>query len=124
MSDRIEPELDPTAEPAPPPRAAPKSALDQLSRIEEKAARIEEKFARYEAVLNRAEHKLDHAAQRVESAARSVDAAELAREVGILRILVERAPGRGALFMAALITAVATTALLILILKFVPGLIK
>ena len=46
MNDRIEPTVDPTAEPAaPPPKPAQKSALDQLSRIEEKAARIAEKFA-------------------------------------------------------------------------------
>src|SRR3954447_13426177 len=39
-----------------------RSALDQLSRIEDKAARIEEKYARTEALLLRVEDKLGDAA--------------------------------------------------------------
>eukprot|EP01042_Synura_sphagnicola_P018183 gene18183-22994_t len=55
--------------PAEPSTASDPRKLDQLSRIEEKAARIEEKFARYEAVLTRAEASLERSAQKVDLAA-------------------------------------------------------
>lgn len=124
MNDRIEPSvgIDPTAEPAPPPRSASpsttqKSAMDQLARIEEKAARIEEKFARYEAVLGRAQDNLDRAAKRVEDAARGVDAAELAAEVATMRARLEKVPRFPALIMTALATSVVTTLLLVIVMK-------
>ena len=126
MNDRIEPTVDPTAEPAPAPagKAPPRSALDQLSRIEEKAARIEEKFARYEAVFGRVENRLDAAVHRVEEAARSVDAVELATAVSALKARVEQTPRFGAMIITALVTAIATTILLVAILRFAPGLLK
>lgn len=108
-----------------PPRPAQEPvAGDQLSRIEEKAARIEEKFARQEAVFGRAQDTLDRAAERVEMAARSVDAAELANEVAALRGRVEQTPRFGALLLTTLLTAAITTAFVIAVLRFFPGLIK
>jgi predicted ribosome quality control (RQC) complex YloA/Tae2 family protein len=109
------------------PAAVPQDLLhnnDQLSRIEEKTARIEEKFSRQEAVIGRAQDALDRAAERVETAARSVDAVELANEVAALRARVDKTPRFATLMLASLVTAVATTVLLIAVLKFAPGLLK
>ena len=107
---RIEPVIAaPFTAPASPPANAPeRSALDQLSRIEDKAARIEEKFARYEAVFGRAQASIDAAAARVEVAAKSVDAVELAQEVALLRARVEKTPRFAALITAALAGAAAS----------------
>lgn len=108
----------------PDPVANADASLSQLARIEEKAARIEEKFARYEAVFGRAQDSLGRAAERVETAARSVDAAELAQEVANLRARVDQTPRFGALLLSTLLTAVVTTAFVIAVLRFVPGLLK
>ena len=114
----------PDAKASPAPAANSRAALEQLARMDDKLARMEEKFARTEAVVARAQDSLDRAATRVESAARSVDAAELATEVGKLREKVEKVPRLGAQVLTALITAAGTTLLLILVLKFFPGLLK
>lgn len=106
------------------PARADATTDSQLARIEEKAARIEEKFARQEAVFGRAQDALDRSAERVEIAARSVDAEELSREVARLRARVEQTPRFGALLLSTLLTAVVTTAFLLAILKFAPGLIR
>jgi hypothetical protein len=60
-----------SATPAADAPASEPRQLDQLSRIEEKAARIEEKFARYEAVLTRAEASLERSAHKVDSCRRA-----------------------------------------------------
>ena len=97
--------------------------LDQLSRIEEKAARIEEKFARYEAVLTRAEASLERSAHKVDAAAGTMDFAAIRGEINALRNRVDATPRAGTLFMTAIVTAVLTVILTILVLKFgVPGL--
>lgn len=134
MSDRIEPNLgiDPTAEPAPAPKPAAtampspnsRGALDQLARIEDKMARLEEKFARTEALVARAQDGIDRAATRVESAARSVDAAQLVTAVNQLRAQVAKVPRLGGLVLTGVVTAVATSILFVLLLKFFPGLLK
>jgi hypothetical protein len=132
MSDRIEPSvgIDPTAEPLPAPKASAgpspgsRTALDQLARIEDKMARMEEKFSRQDASIARAQDGLDRAATRVESAARSVDAAELAAEVAKLRADVAKVPKLGGLVINALVSALATAILFVLIVKLFPGLLK
>jgi hypothetical protein len=96
--------------------------LDQLSRIEEKAARIEEKFARYEAVLTRAEAALERSAHKVDAAAGTMDFAAIRGEISALRDRVDATPRAATLFMTAIVTAVLTVILTILVLKFgVPG---
>ena len=65
------------AAPVEPATAKEPRQLDQLSRIEEKAARIEEKFARYEAVLTRAEASLERSAHKVDAAAGTMDFASI-----------------------------------------------
>ncbi len=97
--------------------------LDQLSRIEEKAARIEEKFARYEAVLTRAEASLERSAHKVDAAAGTMDFAAIRGEMASLRDRVDATPRAGTLFTTAIVTAVLTVALTVLVLRFgVPGL--
>ncbi|PZN97901.1 MAG: hypothetical protein DCF30_15420 [Hyphomicrobiales bacterium] len=111
---------------APATEAAPVTEprqLDQLSRIEEKAARIEEKFARYEAVLTRAEASLERSAHKVDAAAGTMDFAAIRGEMAALRDRVDATPRAGTLFMTAIVTAVLTVALTVLVLRFgVPGL--
>jgi hypothetical protein len=96
--------------------------LDQLSRIEEKAARIEEKFARYEAVLTRAEASLERSAHKVDAAAGTMDFAGIRGEIASLRDRVDATPRAATLFTTAIVTAVLTVVLTVLVLKFgVPG---
>ncbi|AOG06404.1 hypothetical protein [Bosea sp. RAC05] len=97
--------------------------LDQLSRIEEKAARIEEKFARYEAVLTRAEASLERSAHKVDAAAGTMDFAAIRGEIAALRDRVDATPRAATLFTTAIVTAILTVVLTILVLRFgVPGL--
>jgi hypothetical protein len=97
--------------------------LDQLSRIEEKAARIEEKFARYEAVLTRAEASLERSAHKVDAAAGTMDFAAIRAEIAALRDRVDATPRAATLFTTAIVTAILTVVLTILVLRFgVPGL--
>lgn len=97
--------------------------LDQLSRIEEKAARIEEKFARYEAVLTRAEASLERSAHKVDAAAGTMDFAAIRGEIAALRSRIDATPRAGTLFTTAIVTALLTVAVTVLVLRFgVPGL--
>ena len=118
---RIEPTI---VKPVSPPVAPERASLDQLARMEDKLARVEEKFARFETILSRAEDRLDRATARVEEAARTVDAAELAAEVAGMRASLDKVPRLGGLIITALITALTTTTLFVLLLKFMPGLLK
>lgn len=96
---------------------APVPALDQLTRIEEKAARIEEKFARYEAVLNRAEATLERSAKKVEDTARGLDFDGLNGELTKLNARVNATPRFGALVITSAITALVTVVLMIIAAK-------
>ena len=97
--------------------------MDQLARIEDKAARIEEKFARYESVLTRAEASLERSAHKVDAAAGTMDFSGIREEVAALRQRVDATPRFGALVTTALITALVTVVMVVLVLKFgVPGL--
>jgi hypothetical protein len=102
---------------APAPAAAAAPALDQLSRIEEKAARIEEKFARYETVLNRAEATLDRGAHRLEETARGLDFDGLSGALQKLNARIDATPRFGALMIASLASAVLGAALVIIAFK-------
>lgn len=108
--------------PSPRPATEPRE-LDQLSRIEEKAARIEEKFARYEAVLTRAEASLERSAHKVDAAAGTMDFASVRAELSAMRDRVDATPRAATLFTTAIVTAVLTVILTVLVLRFgVPGL--
>ena len=113
-------ELRATVEPAAsaqPPSEAPgsRSALDQLSRIEDKTARIEEKYARSEAILQRVGSTVEAATSRMNEVASQA-------ELAALRDQVRRLPGTGALFMVSIVTALLTAALVYALLRYgVPG---
>ena len=100
------------------PPSPPAPALDQLTRIEEKAARIEEKFARYEAVLNRAEATLERSAKKVEDTARGLDFDGLNGELTKLHARVNATPRFGALVITSVITACVTVVMMVIVAKF------
>jgi hypothetical protein len=140
---RVEPTVDPAAQPAEALRAAvetapiapaaarepdlpasspARSALDQLSRIEDKAARIEEKYARTEALLLRVEDKLGDAAGRMSEAARQSDLDALRQEVAGFSRRFRNLPGLTSLVMTAIVTALLASAITIALLKYgLPG---
>jgi hypothetical protein len=97
---------------------ATRAAIDQLSRIEDKAARIEEKYARTEAILLRVEDKLDHVASRSADAARQPELSATRQELANLSRQVQRLPSGTALFAVAIVTALATTVLTVVTLKY------
>jgi len=99
-----------------------RSALDQLSRIEDKAARIEEKYARTEALLLRVEDKLGDAAGRMSDAARQADLDALRQEVAAFSRRFRNLPGLTSLVMVAVVTALLTSAITVALLKYgLPG---
>jgi DNA repair ATPase RecN len=109
-----------TGAPAEAPISAPAPApanLDQLSRIEEKAARIEEKFARYEAVLNRAEMTLERGAHRLEDTAKTLDFDGLGGELKKLNERINATPRFGALMLSSLASAVLGAVLVVILFK-------
>ncbi len=142
---RVEPAVDPMSpsqasddlraavETPSPPTAAPReaelpassparSALDQLSRIEVKAARIEEKYARTEGLLLRVEDKLGEAASRMSDAARQADLDALRQEVAGFSRRFRNLPGLTSLVTTAIVTALLTSALTVALLKYgIPG---
>lgn len=101
-----------TAREAEPARAPRGDTMDQLGRIEEKAARIEEKFARTEALM-----------QRVETASASLGDVARRSDVERLTDRVGKLPGFSALVATALITSVVTAALFVVIMRFLPGIL-
>jgi len=126
-------ELRATVETAPPPTAAPReaelpassparSALDQLSRIEDKAARIEEKYARTETLLLRVEDRLGDTAGRMSEAARQADLDALRQEVAAFSRRFRNLPGLTSLVMTAIVTALLSSAITVALLKYgLPG---
>jgi len=99
-----------------------RSALDQLSRIEDKAARIEEKYARTEALLLRVEDRLGDAAGRMSEAARQADLDALRQEVAAFSRRFRNLPGLTSLVVTAIVTALLTSAITVALLKYgLPG---
>ena len=106
----------------PSPRRLDAPGLDQLSRVEEKAARIEEKYARTEALLMRVEDKVEKAAGRMGEAARQADLAAMRGEVAALANRVRRLPGFGSLLVVGLLASLLGAALTLAALRYgVPG---
>jgi hypothetical protein len=93
----------------------PRSAHDQLARIEDKTARIEEKYARSEAILQRVGTSVETATSRMNEVASQA-------ELAALRDQVRRLPGKGALFAVAILTPLLTAAIVYAILRYgIPG---
>jgi hypothetical protein len=99
-----------------------RSALDQLSRIEDKTARIEEKYARTEALLLRVEDRLGDTAGRMSEAARQADLDALRQEVAGFSQRFRNLPGLTSLVMTAIVTALLSSAITVALLKYgLPG---
>ena len=100
-----------------------RSALDQLSRIEDKTARIEEKYARTEALMHRVADTTDAATARMGEVALQGDLVALRNEVMAVSKRVRGLPGLTALVFTAIVTALLTAAITAAVLKYVPGLL-
>jgi hypothetical protein len=100
------------------------SHVEQLARIEDKAARIEEKYARSEALMQRVADKVEVATARMSEVALGSDLAALRGEVAAVSRRVSSVPGAGTMFFMALLTAVLAAAATALILRYgIPGLL-
>ena len=105
-----------------PPRRVDAGDLDQLSRIEEKAARIEEKYARTEALLLRVEEKVEKSTSRTSELARQSDLAALRGQVNALSDRVRRVPGFASLLVLALLAAIVGAGLTVAAMHYgIPG---
>lgn len=97
--------------------------LDQLTRIEDKAARIEEKYARSEALLLRVEGAVDRAVGRLEETARDMNLTGLREDFNRLERRVRTKPGIVTLFVVALVAALIGAGVTVVALRFgLPGL--
>jgi len=135
-SARVEPNIGPTpvsamasqelraavepAGPAPASSETPgsRSALDQLSRIEDKAARIEEKYARSETLLQRVGSTVEAATNRMNEVASQADIVALRSEVRAMAAQVRQLPGKTALVAVAVVTSLLTAAIVLLIIRY------
>ena len=105
-----------------PPRGTASADLDQLSRIEEKAARIEEKYARTEALLLRVEEKVEKSTSRTSELARQSDLAAVRAQMNAVSDRVQRVPGLASLLLVALLAAVIGAGLTVAALRYgIPG---
>jgi hypothetical protein len=105
-----------------PPRTD-RAGIDQLSRIEEKAARIEEKYARTETLMQRVQDKVEAATGRMSEAALQSDLVIVRERVDELARRVRRLPGLNSLVFTALVTALLTAALTVAAIKYLPGIL-
>lgn len=96
---------------------------DQLARIEDKTSRIEEKLARSEASNQRVVDRFELSSARMSEVAQQADLAALRTETGLLVRRVNALPGFGALVVVACLAAVLTAVLMIVVLRYAPGLI-
>ena len=102
---------------------AERGNLDQLTRIEDKAARIEEKYARSEALLLRVEGAVDRAVGRLEETARDMNLTGLREDFNRLERRVRGKPGVVTLFVVALVAALIGAGVTVAALRYgVPGL--
>ncbi|HEY8566301.1 MAG TPA: hypothetical protein VIL65_12430 [Beijerinckiaceae bacterium] len=103
------------------PRAI-EGQLDQLSRIEEKAARLEEKQSRSEAQMLRLGDRVEAATSRMNEAARQADLAALRTEVRELSGRVRRLPGFVTLVLWSILTALLSAAAVAAVMRYgIPG---
>jgi hypothetical protein len=112
--------VEPSRAPAPTPDRA---SFDQLARIEDKISRIEEKFARSESMMLRVGDKVELATARMGEVAMQADLTALKGEVAAIARRVRGLPGVTALVAAAVVSALLSALCLVLIIRFVPGLL-
>ena len=97
------------------------SALDQLSRIEDKTARIEEKYARSEAILQRVGSTVEAATSRMNEVASQSELAALRSEVSAMAAQVRHLPGKTVLVTVAIVTSLLTAAIVLVLIRYLPG---
>lgn len=120
-SEELRGSAEPVAAREPSSLAGPSYAVDQLSRIEDKTARIEEKYARSEAILQRVGSTVEAATSRMNEVASQSDLASLRSEVSAMSARVRNLPGKTALVAVALVTSLLTAAIVLVMIKYVPG---
>ena len=135
---RIEPIIDPgpsaagtgrevAIAPAPaaaaPAGAGSSSLAEQLARLEDKTARIEEKLSRSESFTARVIDRFEASSHRMSEVAQHSELMAVRSETKFISRRIRALPGFPALVATGAITAVATTILLVLIIRFMPGLI-
>ena len=100
-----------------------RAGYEQLARIEDKTSRIEEKFARSEAAMQRVVDRFDAASGRMGEMALQSELAAVRGEVAYVARRVRGIPGVAALAVTAVATAVLTAIVMLLLLRYVPGLV-
>ena len=130
---RIEPIVDPGPSAAgtgrevaitpAPAGAGPSSIAEQLARLEDKTARIEEKLSRSESFTARVIDRFEASSHRMSEVAQHSELMAVRSETKFIARRIRALPGFAALVATGAITAVATTILLVLIIRFMPGLI-
>ena len=118
-SDDLRSAVEPIPSAAAPSEApGARLALDQLSRIEDKTARIEEKYARSEALLQRVGEIVEAATSRMQDVASHAEVAALRGEVNAMSAQVRRLPGKTALVSVAIVTALLTAAIVLVLIRY------
>ena len=87
-----------------------RAGLDQLSRIEEKAARIEEKYARTEALIGRLERQVEQTTTRANELARHADLVAVRADLEALARRARRLPGFSTILFVAFVSVLLTIA--------------
>jgi hypothetical protein len=101
-----------------------RAGLDQLSRIEEKAARIEEKYARTEALIGRLERQVEQTTTRAGELARHADLIAVRAELEALARRTRRLPGFGTILLVALVSILLTVAGVVAATRYgIPGML-
>ena len=133
--NRIEPIVDPgpssagsgrelaASTPAASTGAPTSSLAEQLARLEDKTARIEEKLSRSESFTARVIDRFEASSHRMSEVAQHSELMAVRSETKFIARRIRALPGFAALVATGAITAVATTILLVLIIRFMPGLI-
>lgn len=104
------------------PRPA-STLIEILARLEDKTARIEEKLSRSESFTARVLDRFEASSHRMSEVAKHSELAAVRSETKFIARRVRGLPGFSAVILASLITAVATAILMVLIIRFMPGLI-
>ncbi len=99
------------------------ASSEPLARIEDKTSRIEEKLARSEAATQRVVDRFELAVTRMGEMASQSELAAVRGEVSFIARRVRKAPGIGALAATAVAAAVLTAVLMLLVLRYAPGLL-
>lgn len=114
------PEPPITYAPVAPPPADRAGPSEQLARLEDKSARIEEKLARSESNTQRVVDRFELASARMGEVALQSDLAAVRGEVSFIARRMRNIPGFTALVFTAIITAALTSAMTVVLFRYLP----